>query len=254
MAKKKIKLDRGNIVIIVFIVACFFAFVYSSVNIISWYVSNKKNDEIKEELQEFIIVDEKAEEKKDKYKIDFGALKERNDETVGYLKVNNMNIDYVVVQGEDNDYYLRHNFDKEWNSAGWVFADFRNNIAEDTNIIIYGHDMRDGSMFGDLQNILNKEWHENEENLDIVFATEKGAFIYRIASAYVIDREEAFMPTSFKNNHEYQKFIDKILARSINEFDTGITVDDKMLTLSTCASNSTNRIIVHAKLLSSRKG
>ena len=77
----------------------------------------------------------------------------KNDDIVGILEINNT--DYIVplLQGLDNDYYLNHNFNKEYNIAGWIFADYRNKFDNtDKNIVIYGHNMKEGSMFGTLEN------------------------------------------------------------------------------------------------------
>ena len=96
----------------------------------------------------------------EQYQIDFKLLKEQNNETVGYIKVNNTNIDYVVVQHNDNSYYLKHNFEKSWNNAGWIFADYHNKLDEtDKNIVIFGHNTRDNSMFGTLKSTLNEDWY-----------------------------------------------------------------------------------------------
>ena len=75
--------------------------------------------------------------KKKEYIIDFSSLKEQNPDTVAYIQANNMNIDYIVVKGENNQYYLNHNFEKKCNVAGWIFGDYHNLFdGTDRNIII----------------------------------------------------------------------------------------------------------------------
>ena len=97
--------------------------------------------------------------------MDFTELKKQNPDTVAHIKVNNTRISYVVVQGNDNEYYLNHNFNKEKNRAGWIFADYRNSFDEsDKNLIIYGHNMKDGSMFDTLIKTIDKEWYTNKDN------------------------------------------------------------------------------------------
>ena len=77
------------------------------------------------------------------------------------------------MKATDNNYYLTHNLKKEYNGSGWVFMDYRNDLdGKDKNIIIYGHNMRDGSMFGSLKEILSANWYKNEENKYITFITE----------------------------------------------------------------------------------
>lgn len=154
--KKKVKTNKKlipNIILIFFIIL----FVFSGFKIIMWFLNNKENKKIAEEISQAITINEENVEEKEKYKVDFQALKDKNSDTVGFLKVNGTNIEYTVVKGTNNSYYLKHNFNKESNSAGWIFADYKNKVdGTDKNLVIYGHNMRDDSMFGSLKNILNK--------------------------------------------------------------------------------------------------
>ena len=135
--------------------------IYSVMNIINWCIDTKKNKKIKEELNYDIKIPDDIL----KTKIDFQKFKEKNPDTVAYIEIKNTNINYIVVKGNDNDYYLNHNFFREENKAGWVFSDYRNKFdGTDKNIIIYGHNMKNGSMFASLKNVLNEDWKEKEEN------------------------------------------------------------------------------------------
>jgi sortase B len=183
--------------------------------------------------------------------IDISKLKEMNADTVGYLVVNNTDIDYVVVKAKDNDYYLKHNFNKKYSSAGWVFADYRDNFdGNDKNIIIYGHNMLNGSMFGTLKKILTKEWYTNKENYIIKFITEEGTNYYEVFSVYNIKKEDYYIRTDFKNNTAYKNFIRTIKKRSIYKFNVDTDNTDQILTLSTCSNNGKNRVVLHAKRIS----
>ena len=105
--------------------------------------------------------------------VDFNELKNINENVVGWIQVNGTNINYPFVHTSNNDFYLTHSFDDSYNSAGWVFADSSNKLdGTDRNIVIYGHNRRDGGMFGTLKNILTDEWQSNSENLIIPFITE----------------------------------------------------------------------------------
>ncbi len=247
MKKKKVI----KLINLLFIILCFLGVIFSLKNVLSWKISNKENEETFKEIDK--IINESIitnEENETVYDIDFESLKKQNSDVVGYLKVNNTKIDYVVVKGKDNDYYLRHNLKKKSNVAGWVFADYRNKFdGSDKNIIIYGHNMRNGSMFGSLKKILNKKWYKNEDNHIINFVTEEGTFKYRVFSVYSIPVEEYYIRTSFKNDNEFYKFIKKLKSRSIYNFGVDVNKDDKILTLSTCTANSTKRVVLHAKLI-----
>ena len=136
MKKRKLK----SWVIIAFSILCLVCFSVATFKIIMWKLATDKNKDIKEEIEEKIEVIKEKDDQEEKFKIDFKSLKEQNPDTIAYIKVNNTNIDYVVVKGKDNSYYLTHNFLKKWNVAGWIFADYHNKFDDtDKNIVIYGN-------------------------------------------------------------------------------------------------------------------
>ncbi|MBR6640742.1 MAG: class B sortase, partial [Clostridia bacterium] len=153
----------------------------------------------------------------------------------------------AVVQAKDNSYYLRKNLDKKYNIGGSIFMDYKNKLdGTDKNIVIYGHNMKNDSMFGTLKNILKEEWYNNEENYIINLTTEKEEKKYKVFSVYKIKTEDYYIDTEFKEN-EFEKFINTLKDRSIKDFGTEIDEQDNILTLSTCADNNAYRIVLHAK-------
>lgn len=203
---------------------------------------NNKTKIIQENLKDITKL------QKSNNEINFEELKSQNSDTVFYLKVNNTNISYPVVKYSDNNYYLNHSFDKSKNSAGWLFADYKNKLdGTDKNIVVYGHNRRDGSMFGTLKNILNKEWYDNTDNMDIVYMDIRGKHIYKIFSIYKIENEDYYITTQFNNDSRYKKFLTTIKSRSIKDFNVEISETDSILTLSTCSNNNKYRVVLHAK-------
>lgn len=181
--------------------------------------------------------------------VDINALKEKNKDTVGWINVNNTNINYPYVQGKDNSYYLNHSYDKSYNEAGWVFLDYRNNSTlSDKNNILYAHSRLDKTMFGSLSKTLKSNWYNNKNNHIIRLSTETENTMWQIFSVYKILEETYYITTNFSNDNEYEKFLNTIKGRSIHNFNTDINVNDKILTLSTCYSD-TERTVVHAKLI-----
>ena len=141
----------------------------------------------------------------------------------------------------------KYSFDKKYNTAGWIFMDYRNKAdGTDKNMVIYGHNRKDTSMFGTLRYVFEKEWYENEENKYITFITENEYSKYEIFSAYKVAEEDYYITTNFKNDSDFEKFFDTSKSRSFRNFEVDVTKDDKILTLSTC-SNSGYRVAVHAK-------
>ena len=168
---------------------------------------------------------------------------------MGFVKVNGTNINYPIVQTTDNDYYLTHSFDKKYNGAGWVFLDYRNDLENlQDNTIIYAHARKDRTMFGSLRYALNKDWFQNKDNYIINLSTPTENTQWQIVSVYTIPTETYYLISEFGTDESHQKYIDTILGRSVHKFDTSVTIQDKLLTLSTCYTGD-NKMVVHAKLI-----
>jgi len=173
-----------------------------------------------------------------------------NNETVGWLKVNNTKVDYPVVQTNDNDFYINHDFNKKSNFNGWIFVDYRNDLNRiDQNTIIYGHNMKSGMMFGTLQTVLKESWYNNPDNLVITFNTTTKQMKWQIFSIYVVNVTNDYLYANFDYDSQFKEFVDKLRNRSIKDFGVEVTKFDKILTLSTCQNNSKQRLVIHAKLI-----
>lgn len=245
-------MKKKRILNIVIYLILFLVLICSGFKLYFWYKDKKNNDETIEQLKNNVKLEKIKNDNSnnEKYIVDFKKLKSENNDVVAYIKVNNTNIEYPIVKTSNNNFYLNHSFDKSKNSRGWIFADYKNKFDNtDKNIVIYGHNMRDESMFGSLKNILNEEWYNNTENMNITFLTENGNYIYKVFSIYKIESEDYYIKTNFKNDADYEKFLNIIKNRSIKNFDVKLNIDDKILTLSTCANNNKYRVVLHAKKL-----
>ncbi len=156
---KKEKKHNNIIFYILMIIFCTMLII-SGVKIFLYIKNGKEDEKIKNELSSYITLeksndnldDTSENNEQEKIVIDFPLLKERNSDTIGYLKVNGTDIQSIVVRANDNNYYLTHNFDKKINNAGWIFADYHNKFdGSDKNIVIYGHNMFDNSMFRNIK-------------------------------------------------------------------------------------------------------
>lgn len=243
------KLSKKQIILNVLIVIFIIALIVSIVHIAKWLLDNSENQKIADKVSE-AIVDSSESQEETEYNVGFEKLKEINNQIVAYLKVKGTKVEYAVVQAKDNNYYLRRNLDKKYNVAGSIFMDYKNKLdGTDKNIVIYGHNIKDGSMFGTLKNILDKQWHNNEKNYIIDLTTEKEELKYQVFSVYKIENEDYYIDTEFKKN-EFEKFVKTLKERSIKDFGVKISEEDSILTLSTCADNNKYRIVLHAKKLS----
>jgi sortase B len=246
MKRKKRKI-KSSVIVTIFILF-FILFIYSAYKVIIWKLNVEKNKNINEIIKENIQINNEETNDEYKYKVDFEALKKQNQDTVAYLKVNGTNIDYVVVKGNDNSYYLKHNFNKEYNIAGWIFADYKNKFdGTDKNIVVFGHNTKDGSMFGTLKNVLSEDWQNNKDNLQITFVIERKEYLYQVFSTYSIKPEEYYIKTDFESNDEYIEFLNELKERSNHDYKVDISPNDTILTLSSCVGDGSKRVVLHAK-------
>ena len=189
--------------------------------------------------------------KQDFISVDFNNLKERNEDTVAWIYINNTNVNYPVLQTDNNELYLDHAFDRSYNDSGWLFMDYRNDAVNfGTNTIIYGHSMKNKTMFGSLLKARYKSWYTNTDNQVIKLSTPTENTLWQIFSIYAIAPESYYLMTDFGSDSQRQEFFTTMISRSKYNFNVSLTPKDKILTLSTCnTSNGDERFVVQAKLI-----
>lgn len=218
-------------------------------NITKYIYDYRKDLEFREKLKEEIVNFDS-----DFLEVDFKKLKSINNDVVGYIEINNTNISYPIVKGNDNSYYLDHSFTSDISGSGAIFLDYRNDLDNlSKNNIIYGHGRLDNTMFGSLDNLLEDNWLNNEKNYYIRVTTPSNKMIFKVFSVYAIEKESYYIKTYFSNNKYFKKFLETVMKRSIFNFGTNVNTGDKILTLSTCKDNFGKRIVVHAKLLKKKE-
>ena len=259
------------------IFACFIMFILlviliiSSFNIIKWELENKATDKQINTINNNVTITHKVDTDiveiilqegdipagnpywdyigMSLLQVDFKNLKEINKDTKGWISINGTNVNYPFVQGNDNNYYLTHSFDKSRNNAGWVYLDYRNNVNElDKNTIIYAHGRQDNTMFGSIRKILSNGWLKNDDNFVIKMSTEYENTLWQVFSVYRIPTTSDYLQISFYDEDEFLDFTKMLINRSGYNFKTEVYGNDKMLTLSTCY-NDYDKIVMHAKLI-----
>ena len=184
--------------------------------------------------------------------VDFDALRETGPDIIGWLTLPDTAINYPVTQKEDNEYYLHHLYDGTYNKVGCLFADYENQEDfSDRNTIIYGHNMRDGSMFATLNEYDEQSYYDGHPQMYLV--TPGGGYIVEIFTAFVARPGESGSDTSpwrlsFKDDGAYTTWLSEMAGRSVIETDVTVTSSDKVLTLSTCTPGGKSRFIVIGKL------
>ena len=272
-AKKKVKREKTTWTMV--IVVSSIVLIILLVVLINWGLENKKTDDMLSDVYDVAEVKEikettttlPAEEKNtteklkttslyDKYEsmnmleVNFDNLKSINPDTVGWIKVPGTKINYPFVHTTDNEYYLKHTFDKTSNKKGWVYLDYRNNMDNlSKNTILYAHGLVNNQMFGSMRRVVKQSWYNNKNNRIITIVTPRGNQKWQVFSTYTIEPESYYITTSFKDNDEFNNFINTIKQRSVYNYGVEVNASDKILTLSSCYDDK-KRMVLHAKLIS----
>ena len=167
----------------------------------------------------------------------------------GWIKIDNTNINYPIVQGKDNSFYLDKDINKNYLSSGSIFMNYLNHGFNDENTVLFGHHMRNKTMFAQLKKYKEKEFFYG--NNDIVIEVENGKVLkYKVFSAYVTDAKDNYIKTNFDDKAQYKEFLEDIKNKSQYKSDIDVNENDKIITLSTCSYEFNDaRMVVHGKLL-----
>ena len=180
--------------------------------------------------------------------INLTALREVNEDVLGWIRIPDTKIDYPLMRGEDNDFYLNHTWDRTANSVGSIFLEHLNQPdLTDFNTIIYGHNMNNGAMFAELEHFAMKEHWEGHPYVYVV--TDEGVYRYEIFSFYCADVDSLTYSLNPSRDDTKEKFFK--LALDTSWIDTGIQpeITDRVLTLSTCSgADYSTRYVVQARL------
>lgn len=176
-------------------------------------------------------------------------LKNINSDYRFWIKVEGTNIDFPVVQGEDNDFYLHHNFNKEKSFSGSIFVDSENNLNDDSNIVVYGHNMRNDTMFAQIKHFKNENFFNANKYVTLYRDGKKSKF--EIFSVYQENAKdlESEIKINFSNKDDYEKYLKDQEEKSLFKREgIDLNSNDRILTLITCGYDFVNaRIVVVAK-------
>lgn len=269
MARYRDKKEKNSVIKTILMILLVIVLIISLYKVIIWIIDSNKTNKLIDEINNIANIDETDDNDKTELinkdddlnsdywyyikfpliNVNFSELKAKNSDTVAWINVNNTNINYPVVQTTNNDFYLNHSYSKDYNEAGWVFLDYRNNKDfSDKNNIIYAHSRLDKTMFGSLSRALNESWYQNKDNHIVRISNEHENSLWQIFSIYIIDTESYYVTTSFNNGSDYLKFLNTLKDRSKYNFNTTLSGDDRIITLSTCYDDS-KKTVVHAKLI-----
>ena len=255
--KNKKKLTIKILVFLLFLTV----FIFSAVNLVRWAIYNKKSADLINTLAEESFIENEIKETNNntetnnvlvnKNPVNFENLEKINPDTVAWIRIKDTTINYPVVQSTNNEYYLHKDFNKEYSTCGWIFMDFKNSENFiDMNTVLYGHNIKSGIMFADLQKILKNELG-NEVIIEIYTKTEK--LEYRVFSSYLKEPDDYAIKSNIVDEDTQNKYINEMLKRSNTVYNIVPDKSDKLLTLSTCDKSGQNRILIHSVCVGEEK-
>lgn len=267
--KKKKKVTVGDIIRNIILLIAVGVFLFSAFQLLNIFLEYKKGTDEYKDLRKFVAEDtiasdqtvpqevteggqEVIEDDFPRLDVDFKSLMELNPDIIGWIRVLAVDeIDYPLVQGSDNEQYLHETFQGTANFAGSIFVDYQaSRDFTDDNTFIYGHNMKNLSMFGNLKSLHDKAVYEKSPYI-IIYTAEKD-YIYEIFSYHVASVDDDSFTTYFNMSDEFQNYLDTVIRRSEYATNVEVTSEDKIITLSTCTNDSTTRFLVHAKLIKIR--
>lgn len=226
------------------------AFVYVSIKIIIWVRNDIETKKLENQMQSEILTEPPEEEQKEENneepenEVDFAKLEEINPDVIGWIKVKDTYIDNPILYSDTYGYYVERDINKKYNAAGSIFVDpGTNKEFKGSNTVLWGHHMRNGRMFANLNKIYKGELGENVE-VEIITKQEK--YTYKVIAAYVMDLDYATIKQEL-GEKEKETYIERALKRSKIKFNTeGIDKTKEILTLVTCTADGEKRIVVNA--------
>jgi sortase B len=224
--KKPKKWEKWEWIRVIILIFVSIGIIYSTINIISYIIEGKNNKELNQEIiQQVKVIDENEIKKK---KIDI--LKKINEDALGWIKIEDTNVDYLLVQANNNEYFLSHNIENEESSRGSIFLDYKNR-KDDKNILIYGHNMKDGDMFGELDLYDKKTYYEEHSIINLTLFGETVS--WKIYSVYYLD--DSLLKIYFENEEKFILYLEEIKNKSI--YDTGVDINsaNNIISLSPCS-------------------
>ena len=254
--KKKRKLSWGNIIRYIIMIIAAVIFLYSGFMLAKIYLEYKQGDDIYKSIADTVLVpveattSDNAQEIQSPFKYDHQALLNINSEGIGYLYIPSINLKLPLAQGSDNDYYLTHAFNKTYNGGGTLFEDYRiSNGLSASHIIIYGHNMKNGSMFAGLNKYLTPSFYKTEGNDIFYIYTENKLLEYKIFTAYISEPISATYTYNFTNVTALQAYAQSM--KLLSSYNTGVDVSSatQIVTFSTCTGDGTQRVIVQGTFM-----
>lgn len=237
----------------IILLACLAAFLFSLIKLGGICFGYVQSEQVMKEIQEQYkgnLQETKAAASENTVRPQSQNLLDINPNIVGWLTIDNTKIDYPILQSSDNSHYLNRNYKEDTSKSGSIFMDYRNQADSlDKHTIVYGHQMKDGSMFGQLDKFLDEDFFSQHKGFQ--FDTIYESYKVEIFSVYVTTTDFNYIETDFSTDEAYMDFIEVIKEKSNMSTDIQVTEQDNIITLSTCndlQDPEDGRLVIHGKL------
>lgn len=184
----------------------------------------------------------------ERLEVDFAALQAQNPDVVGWIQFDALPISYPVVQGKDDEQYLHHMWNGQPNRAGSIFLEAQNKGWDDLHTIVYGHNMKNGSMFGQLKKYANEDFYHENDGWYTLYLPNGEIRRYQIFGAKTVKSDSEIYTIGFDFDETYTNFLKNMCKGRYYDPGVGVYSEDRVMTLSTCVSNAENRLVVNARL------
>ena len=250
--KKKHHRGRSNIVSNIILVIAIVVFAVSAYKLYGIFSEYNKGDKEYQKIQDLVINTEKKDDTKEEaFSVDFEKLLEMNSDVVGWIRFDEPSeINYPVVQGRDNEEYLKRTFEANTNKLGTLFVDVNNpGDFSGRNTFIYGHNMKNGSMFAQLLKYKDDSFYK-EHPYFYIYTPDGKVRTYEIFSAGVVkDTSDSYI-MDYADDAAFQTYIDYIKQQSAYPTSAEVTTASKIVSLSTCTNvRDDERFLVHGVMI-----
>ena len=180
--------------------------------------------------------------------LELARISTNNNDIIAYIHIPNTNLSNIIVQTYNNNFYLHHDINKERNSNGAIFMDYRNSFDfSDQNTIIYGHNMRNGTMFHNIRYYMERDFFNNHPIITII--TDEFIFIYQAFAAFSTMVDFYYIQVDFESNADFYALINEIKSRSNHPIPRIVNYNEQILILSTCTNAHEDERFVLASVL-----
>ena len=216
------------------------------------YIQKKKIDDLGDNFSVSSTQSQDKSQQKVDVPVDFAALKRINKDIYAWVNIPNTPVDYPVLQNKKNGYYLNRDIEKKWSVYGSIYTeDYNNKDFNDFNTLLYGHNMKNGTMFGSLKKFRDASFFEENRYINVYM--ENRILKYEIFAACTWDNKHILANRNFALAENRTSYLEEIFSvRDMNSQvakDISVSADDRIITLSTCMNNDEKRFIVSGVLV-----